>query len=92
MLDDFIKTMVSHDLAQEMVGFRVEEHIASAVAFMEQELDKFSQWIENFLINKEEIRKAKEALDQQRHIRNDKLKTVMALVVQLTNSIRDKKV
>lgn len=75
-----------------MAGFRVEEHIASAVAFMERELDKFSQWIEIFLINKEEIRRAKEALDQRRHIANEKLKSVMALLVQLANTIRDKRV
>lgn len=70
----------------------MEEHIASAVAFMERELDKFSQWIEIFLINKEEIRRAKEALDQRRHITNQKLKSVMALLVQLANAIRDKRV
>lgn len=70
----------------------MEEHIASAVAFMERELDKFSQWIEIFLINKEEIRRAKEALDQRRHIANEKLKSVMALLVQLANTIRDKRV
>lgn len=75
-----------------MAGFRVEEHIASAVVFMEQELDKFSQWIESNIINKEEIRKAKEALDQHKHIRREKIRSVMGLVLRLTDSMRNKRI
>lgn len=75
-----------------MAGFKMEEHVASAIAFMEQELEKFSQWIENNIINKEEIRNAKEALDQHKRTRKEKIRNVMGLVLRLTESIRDKRI
>jgi hypothetical protein len=38
MLNDFAKSMREHEMAQEMIHFKMEEHLASAIRQMESEL------------------------------------------------------
>lgn len=59
---------------------------------MEIELDRFGCWIESSFINKECIQRAKADLDATKKRRREKARTVLALALKLSESLRNARV
>jgi hypothetical protein len=92
LLSDFAKSMVDHDMSEEMANFKMEEHLASAFAFMEVDLERLSCWLETSLVNMEFIKKTKAELEASKQKKLVKLRHVMGLALKLSESIKNARI